>query len=233
MNQPVTPGLSRIEGFSDAVFAFAVTLLVVSLEVPSRYAEMIEAMRMLPAFAASFAILLLIWQEHRSFFKRFGVDDGILSWLNGGLLFMVLAYVYPLKFLMRLLVGPQGLLTGQMPPDLEPSDFPALMLMYGLGFALLFGLLAAMHWRALRCHRRAGADAALLRNIKVGMGTSLVYVAVAGTSMLVAGLGRSPVAVGIAGWIYGLTGLAHWLYHALIVPRLLPATRPPDAGTPA
>lgn len=43
--------ISRIEGLSDAVFAFAVTLLVVSLEVPKTFAELMEAMRGFGAFA--------------------------------------------------------------------------------------------------------------------------------------------------------------------------------------
>jgi hypothetical protein len=37
--------ISRIEGLSDGVFAFAVTLLVVSLEVPKTFNELMETMR--------------------------------------------------------------------------------------------------------------------------------------------------------------------------------------------
>jgi len=45
--------ISRIEGLSDAVFAFAVTLLVVSLEVPKTFNELASAMRGFGAFASA------------------------------------------------------------------------------------------------------------------------------------------------------------------------------------
>ena len=81
--------VTRIEAFSDAVFGFAITLLVVSLEVPNSFDELLQVMKGLPVFAVTFAILLLIWQEHHNLFKRFPSSDGVTIWLNGALLFVV------------------------------------------------------------------------------------------------------------------------------------------------
>jgi hypothetical protein len=84
---------SRLEGFSDAVFAFALTLLVVSLEVPRSYDDLVHTLRSFIAFAVSFAALIWIWYLHREFFRLFGLSDGPMIVLNSILLFVVLLYV--------------------------------------------------------------------------------------------------------------------------------------------
>jgi Endosomal/lysosomal potassium channel TMEM175 len=43
--------VTRLESFADAIFAFALTLLIVSLEVPKSFADLIGTMRGFPAFA--------------------------------------------------------------------------------------------------------------------------------------------------------------------------------------
>jgi uncharacterized membrane protein len=52
--------MTRLETFTDAAFAFAVTLLAVSIdEIPNDYESLLLALKGTPAFAASFALLLL------------------------------------------------------------------------------------------------------------------------------------------------------------------------------
>src|SRR4051812_18994985 len=140
--------VTRIEAFSDAVFGFAITLLVVSLEVPSSFDELMHVIRGLPVFAITFAILLMIWQEHHKLFKRFPYGDGVTIWLNGGLLFVVVAYIYPLKFLFANLVGTEHVRVGSGGAFSEPQQIATLMVIYGVGFAAIFLIFATLYWRA-------------------------------------------------------------------------------------
>ena len=72
----------RLEGFSDAVFAFALTLLVVSLETPRTFDDLLATLKGAPAFAVCFALFWIIWKEHHRFFQRYGLDDTRIIVLN-------------------------------------------------------------------------------------------------------------------------------------------------------
>jgi uncharacterized membrane protein len=97
--------ISRIEGFSDAVFGFAVTLLVVALEVPRTSGELLDTMRGFGSFLITFAILFSIWYRQFIFFRRYGLEDRTTVALNGVLIVVVLFFVYPLKFIFTAMIS--------------------------------------------------------------------------------------------------------------------------------
>ena len=145
----------RIEGFSDAVFAFAVTLLVVSLEVPNTFDELLASMRGFIAFAICFAVLLTVWFEQYKFFRRYGLNDNITMRLNAVLLFFVLFYVYPLKFLFTAwidqLLGFSTQLGGSTEnviESIEPGQWPLLIIIFGAGFVVVQLVFVLLYWRA-------------------------------------------------------------------------------------
>lgn len=149
---------SRIEGLSDAVFGFAVTLLVVSLEVPKTFAELMEVMRGFGAFAVCFALLIVVWYNQYKFFRRYALQDNYTIVLNSALLFVVLFYVYPLKFVFTFLVGifaRQGLevrlANGATTTMVQnESQVVTLMIIFSLGYVAVFGLFVLMYSHALK-----------------------------------------------------------------------------------
>lgn len=144
--------ITRLEALSDGTFAFAITLLVVSLEVPNTFAELLGVIRGFPAFAVCFTLLIWIWFQHWRFFRRYGLEDAGTVALNSALLFVVLFYVYPLKFLWTLLLGvfSRGkMAAGTLPPMLDVNG-TQLMQIYGFGFMAIFFLLALLYVRAYR-----------------------------------------------------------------------------------
>ena len=136
---------SRLETFSDAVFAFAITLVIISLDVPKSFAELLEVMKGTLGFAACFATLFHIWNTQNIFFRRYGLNDKTTTVLNGTLLFVVLTYVYPLKFLFSLLFNNnEYVLNGQTHEMINDSKVPALMIIYGAGFTAINALFFLM-----------------------------------------------------------------------------------------
>ena len=99
--------------WGNAAFAFAVTLLVISFDaIPDSAQAMLEALKGVPAFGASFALLVMFWWAHASWSRRYGLDDGVTAVLSCVLVFTVLVYVYPLRFMSEICITWIGHLTG-------------------------------------------------------------------------------------------------------------------------
>src|SRR3954469_24903715 len=149
--------VSRIEALSDGVIAFAITLLVVSLEVPRTFDELLVTMRGFLAFAITFAMLFHVWHTQYRFFRRYGLNDNFTIWLTALLLFVILFYVYPLKFVWTFLVN--ALLgfgvtvqtaAGNVEPVVRGGQIPLMLMIYGLGFAAVFAIFALLYLHAYR-----------------------------------------------------------------------------------
>jgi uncharacterized membrane protein len=223
--------VSRLEGFSDAVFGFALTLLVVSLEVPRTFAQLAETMRGFFAFAFSFALLLVVWEKHYRFFRRYGLQDGTTLLLNSLLLFVVLFYVYPLKFVSTAFI--EGVLFHRRSVVVEVTQIPTLFTIYGAGYVAIFAIYGTLYLHARR--NRAALELspfeAALTNAEVLHHAALCavgFVAIALARLLPVGLS------GLSGFAYVLIGpVETWhgaregrLRRELAAPSADPADRP-------
>jgi uncharacterized membrane protein len=98
-------GTDRIQAFSDGVFAIAITLLVLDLNLPpdtdaTNLAEQIGSLwQDYLAFALSFAIIGMYWISHHNLFRRIERFTVPLLWLN----LLVLASVVFIPFPTRIL----------------------------------------------------------------------------------------------------------------------------------
>lgn len=175
-------GFSRLDGFSDVVFGFALTLLVVSLEVPKSFEELHRLWLGFLPFGISFLLLMLVWFGHYTFFRRFGTHDAGTIWLNGLLLFVVLFYVYPLKFLFL------AAFTGRDVP-MTGRNMREVVLLFSAGLSAIYFLFSALYANAYRQRARlelSPIEQMLTRNFIVEeAGTGAVGLLVIATAMLV------------------------------------------------
>lgn len=145
---------SRIDAFTDAAFAFAVSLLVIGgAGAPSDLSQLTRALGDIPAFAFGFAIITLFWLGHIRWRKLRGVGDGRSLLLTLVLVFLTLIYVQPL----RGMAAATGLwFTGQGAGF--KGNLTSLFAVYGTGFVAMSLLMAALFSDALRNTSLTTAD---------------------------------------------------------------------------
>jgi uncharacterized membrane protein len=137
---------ARLEYFSDAVLAIAMTLLVVELKLPDpRRGELLDQLLdqwpSYLAYIASFGYLAVIWLNHHAVFNRIKHVDRGLKWASIGLLFTAATLPFPTAVLSEALQAT------------DPADRQAAVGFYALLAALLCGSWL-IFWRYLQTHPR-------------------------------------------------------------------------------
>ena len=204
---------TRLETFVDAAFAFALTMLVISVDaIPDSMDQLVDALKRIPAFAASFAIVLNFWHGHYRWSRRYGVEDAGSVVLSLLLVFIVLVFLYPLRLMMAGAFS--SVSGGWLPSEIQITtigDIRLLTVVYGVAFALLSATLVALNARV----RRMPVDPPLSAEDRA---VAVVEVQAWG---ILAGLGLTsatlalvlpPSMFGLAVWI--------WMSLALIMPLM-------------
>lgn len=104
---------SRLEAFSDGVFAIAITLLVLNIKVPldlpggtSLARALLAQWPAYLAFVTSFATIGIMWLNHHRMFNLIARTDQVLYLLNGLLLLGVTFVPFPTELVAEYLLKP-------------------------------------------------------------------------------------------------------------------------------
>jgi len=171
----------RLVGFSDGVFAIAITLLVLDLAVPARdevspgglAAALADQWPSYFAYLVSFLVIGIIWVNHHTMFSKVALVDRPVLFANLALLLFVSALPFPTRLLAEYL-------TDGTDAHTAAAIYSATMLAMGLAFSLLW-LAVTRDVGLLHEHVDAAASRAALRRFGLG---NLAYLATIGLSFV-------------------------------------------------
>ena len=199
--------MTRVETFADAAFAFAVTLLVISVDdVPSSYEEFQTALKSVPIFFACFGLMIMFWIGHHKWSRLYGLDDLVSLWLTVLLIAGILVLVYPLRVVISLGFG--TITDGWLPIAFEVTaeQVAAIFLFYGIAFAALSGVILGLYLYAWR--RREALELNEIERFETRQ--SMVLWVVVSATGLVSSLIAVLIPIDHVGW-------AGWFYFSLFV----------------
>ena len=200
--------VTRLEAFVDAAFAFALTMLVISIDaIPDSIDALMTALKGVPAFAASFGLIALFWNAHARWSRRYGLDDAATTRLSLLLVFLVMVYVYPLRMLFGSFFS--WISGHRLPAQFAIDgwhDLQAMFVVYAVAFGTLGLVIVALHQHAWRLRDALGLSIDERIELMVNRDRWLVVPFTALLSMLLALLLRPS-----AEWMAGLPGMAYAL----------------------
>jgi uncharacterized membrane protein len=138
----------RIVFFSDAIFAIAITLLILEVRPPeldkvleegnSLSHELANQFRSIQSFLSSFIVLGFYWRAHHQIFRYVRRFDGNLIWLNLLFLLSVVWLPYPTVILGRFV-------NSELTPVMGIGDQQLAVVIYA-GSVAITGLLLTAIW---------------------------------------------------------------------------------------
>jgi uncharacterized membrane protein len=226
--------ITRLEAFSDGVFALSATLLVVSLEVPRTVPDLMHALSGFAAFALSFGALILIWGVHNGFFRRYGLQDAWTTFLNACLLFVVLFYTYPLKFVASGFARSVFRIddaSGGSRLIGSTREMATLFMLYSGGFVAIFVCVSLLYLHAHRRREALDLDPGEIFEARFYAAHYTIFALVGCLSIAVAATGIG-VRAGLPGWIYAMIGPLTWWHGAWSSKRRPSPAHVPEAPEP-
>lgn len=218
--------VTRIENLSDIVFALALGMIVSSASPPVTFTQLTDHLVTIIPVTAAFVLLFMIWNAHYVFFRRYGVADGTIIFLNCVLLLLVLFVAYPLRFIFESLYGfIEGLLgdwSRLEAAEIQYREAGIIMGYFALGYGLVYLVISQMYVHALSKADLLGltpAERAMTRQSIWIFRVQITVVAVTGICAV-----WTPMQA-FSGWLMGLIWPA-----AMMVDRFVPIPEQEEAG---
>lgn len=199
--------VTRHQSFLDASFAFTVTVLVIAgADVPDSIPKLINALKTIPTFAASFLMVIVFWAGHDTWTRRYGLDDQRARSFGLLLVFLILVYVYPLKMLFGAFFA--WISSGALPTRFAVQtvqELRAIYYAYALAFGTLGAVMTLMYRHAWQLRERLALSAFEQRTTRREMlRWSLLPLFSVLSAVLAAALPEVP-----SGWLLGAPGLIY------------------------
>lgn len=201
---------SRLDNVTDAVFGFAITLLIFNSSNPNSFDDLFTFTKTLPAFLISISFLILIWHEHLSFSRIYSLEDFWLKTLNTAFLAVVIFYVYPLRFLTVFLTN--FFFGTGIEIELSGRQMPDLMIYYGAITASLYIILYLFYLRAAKLQEKLALNTFEQFHVRHHAGRLAIMFSVPVISIIVTAL-LKPHSIALSSI---LGGVAYNLYIPLI-----------------